>query len=118
MRLLIIVGLLINLGIILTADIFAKDVHRSAISESTFSSHQDPAGSVYSGECPGGEHSDSECFDPCHAGKCHFGHCSVAIRANAFKPLTLNDDQSRTSKSDDVIEEPYLEGHRRPPKLS
>lgn len=118
MRHLIVFVLLLNLGIILSADVFANDVHRSAISESTFTSHQDPAGAVNSGDCPAGEHSDGECFDPCHAGNCHFGHCSITFRSSSHNHLTLSLDQVSFSKNDEMIEEPFLEGHRRPPKIS
>jgi hypothetical protein len=110
MKLFTIFVLLLNLGVVLGADLLAKDVHRSVASESV--------GMVATDECPAGDHSDNECFDPCHMGRCHFGHCSVTFRSPQIPYLTFESKQVLVSKNDQMIEEPFLEGHRRPPKLS
>jgi len=56
------------------------------------------------------------CADPCHFGQCHFGHCGFVPASNQF-PLQLRvKSAGHRLLAQTVIEAPFLEGPRRPPR--
>ncbi len=72
-------------------------------------------------DCPDGDHpSDgtNNCADPCHTGRCHFGHCAYHVTSgySAINPDIFNkghlDFNTLAPKS------PYLDGPKRPPRHS
>gem|GEM_PF-6320081 len=114
-KLLIIFLILLNLGLTLGADIFAQDVHGSVRT----SSHQHTVElAVIANDCGPSNPSAQTCFDPCHAGGCHFGHCSIAFREGVTGEFFQPTVKTIHTPSEDMIEEPLLEGPRRPPKYA
>lgn len=60
----------------------------------------------------------SHCTDPCHTGRCHFGHCSyqaVKIYFGMAPHLSL---QSHLTYDLVIPKGPFLEGPKRPPRHS
>jgi hypothetical protein len=119
MRMGVILLLFVNLGLSLGAEILSKDVH-SPFEHSHVASEQTKSSQTLEDKnCQNPAHSqDKECFDPCHAGGCHLGHCSFAFRTfatNVFPPAI---DQVINANRVSTIEEPHLEGFRRPPKIA
>lgn len=62
------------------------------------------------------EHNDAQCADPCHIGQHHFGHCNFLVQSNSN--IYLNEITNVKRFGDYVfsIENPFLEGWRRPPR--
>lgn len=59
---------------------------------------------------------NSECADPCHVGRCHFGHCVVIFQDPALPILSLENDKVRYFELSSLVKSPSLEGLRRPPR--
>lgn len=58
-----------------------------------------------------------ECSDPCHAGSCHFGHCSYLVKVSSnAAPLVLV--RGRISFERLIPLSTPLEGPERPPRLA
>ena len=58
------------------------------------------------------------CGDPCHVGHCHFGHGAFLKADNQTDYVALTADSSWSPFTESILATPYLEGLRRPPRLS
>lgn len=116
MRLLVISMLFLNLGMTLGADILNSDSHGIEGIESTHIANGVHA--TLSSACDSQDFTSKDCFDPCHAGGSHFGHCSFVFKSLAATDYPNFEDQLLGVTSEDGLKEVYLEGHRRPPKHS
>jgi hypothetical protein len=71
-------------------------------------------------DCPDRQHpsdSSNNCADPCHTGRCHFGHCYHMVKGySAFDPSVSM--QSHLTYELLVPKAPFLEGPKRPPRHS
>ncbi len=58
------------------------------------------------------------CSDPCHRNQCHFGHCAYhpVSRYSLISPDLLN--QSLINSNSLAHKGPFLDGPKRPPRLS
>jgi len=110
--------LLLNLAMVLAADIFASDKHEVdqsyevAFNQKEKSSIRNVVSFSQNGQC-----SPDSCYDPCHTGNSHFGHQFVTFKSIVslylFRfPIYVGNASYTQSK----IEEPFLGSLRRPPK--
>ncbi len=96
----------------LGSEAFGKSVHNDACV--TVSAAQDDCEESAANHTEHAERSD--CSDGCHTGPCHFGHCLV-VPSNAFvKYATIEKLENLHAISKSLVEGPYLEGPRQPPK--
>lgn len=98
----------------LGSEAFGKSVHNDACA--TVSAAHEPCeeSADHKDHTEHTEHSD--CSDGCHTGPCHFGHCLVVI-SNAYVSFaTIDDLENIYAFSKSLIEGPYLDGPRQPPK--
>jgi hypothetical protein len=65
------------------------------------------------------EHNDC-CNDPCHLGICHLGHCGKVTQFDSEKVLFSSSKINKDPINFNFLnsDTPYLEGLRRPPKIS
>lgn len=61
--------------------------------------------------------SSEQCTDPCHTGKCHFGHCAHTIVSSYFAVVRDN-LSSYTIFGLSEPDAPSISGLKRPPKFS
>lgn len=90
---------------------FSSSIQNSDAQISTFYSATD---------CPDGQHpsdGSQNCADPCHTGRCHFGHCFHAIKGYAAMDPSMA-MQSHVTYQLLVPKAPFLEGPKRPPRHS
>lgn len=59
---------------------------------------------------------EESCKDPCHIGRCHFGHCSVVLSLSDIQFLDSKMEMSRVHRPQSNIVAPFIEGLKRPPK--
>lgn len=107
-------------GLSLAADLFASDSRVCLddlgiqISAAGDSSAQALAG----GNQPNSHDSEkNDCGDPCHYGRCHLGHCSVVFSEAPVRLQALDLTIEAHSLNQSVVEAPFLEGPRRPPRF-
>lgn len=108
---LVTIMLFLNLGFTLGADALSTDFHIPVNGQEVSTQHI-----LGSADCNHTTHPQKDCFDPCHIGGSHFGHCSIVFKnfESAFA-LPVQEQVLRVNR-ELMIEEPFLEGHRRPPK--
>jgi hypothetical protein len=71
-------------------------------------------------DCPDADHpldNSNECGDPCHTGRCHFGHCYHMVKGySALDPSIAL--YGHVTYELLVPKSPFLEGPKRPPRHS
>lgn len=106
-------------GLSLAADAFASDsmLCLGEVAAGLSASDTSPS-QVLSQESESHESENADCSDPCHYGRCHFGHCSVVFSNSYVRLQVLDLDITVHSLKQSMIEAPFLEGPRRPPRLT
>jgi hypothetical protein len=117
-RFLVVGILLFNLGITLGADLFGKEPHVALTSEEVndYRKHNlHEAGHSNLG-CDSKAPEKSHCPDPCHLGQPHFGHTAFLGSTSSLSYALFNTEVPTFASERSIVDGPFLEGPRRPPK--
>ncbi len=119
MQLFIVAILIGNMGLTLAADFFEKESHIaiSLAEVNDFKQHQSE--DKHTGvSCDSENPEKSHCSDPCHLGQPHLGHASFLCSSTHLTYALFDSGVSAFSFKQNIIDGPFLEGPRRPPKYA
>lgn len=110
-------------GITLGAEAFASDAlicsdERKIVSESDSSKLISAELHSTEKKSAPSQGTGNSCSDPCHFGRCHFGHCSFAFSGSDLHFHVADTIIEATGLRQSIVDAPFLEGPRRPPRLS
>jgi len=102
--------LLFFFGLSFTLNSFASDFSctESLEIQSSFSEEHRPSAQ---------ESTQTPCGDPCHYGHCHFGHCSFVFSERPLRLAAQDLSNLFYVMDQSMVESPFLEGLRRPPRV-
>ena len=111
---------LLSLGMTLGAEAFTQKSHFfSCLTEPTSSLHSQSKSSISQNKSTSqSDQKENDCGDPCHLGNCHFGHCSFTISRHSIHYVSVELVSAKHSRCQVAVDDPLLEGPRRPPRRS
>lgn len=118
---LLVIGILLaNFGVTLSADVFERDSHIaiSASEVSNYQEHQAHDREHKDVSCDSDSKDKNHCPDPCHAGQPHFGHTAFLLGNAKVVFAHAEAEASNINVTQFRVDDPFLEGPRRPPKTS
>lgn len=115
-RLFVVAILLLNLGVTLGADFFGKEAHLALTVEEVNDYRKHNLQDANHLGCDSSTPEKSHCPDPCHLGQPHFGHIAFLSSISSLAYIHFENGLPAVRFKSNMIDGPFIEGPRRPPK--